>query len=255
MFGLSQLYQLRGRVGRSKRQAYAYFLLDNNRELTENAKKRLEVLNNLNKLGSGFTLANRDLDIRGAGNLLGEEQSGYIKEVGVELYQSMLQESILMLQSGCDLDEFGKKEIQINLAVPTLIPDYYISDSDLRLEIYRRIGNIKDKSEIFNIEYELSDRFGVIPIELRNLLTLIKIKLICFDLNIDKIDVGPFGFTFSFFNNKCNNSEKLLGFLNSKNSVKIKPDGKIVILKKWKNEKNRTEDIANFFDLMKDSLI
>ncbi len=255
LFGLSQLYQLRGRVGRSKRQAYAYFLLDNNRALTENAKKRLEVLNNINKLGSGFTLANRDLDIRGAGNLLGEEQSGYIKEVGVELYQSMLQESILMLKSGCDLDEFGKKEIQINLAVPALIPDYYISDSDLRLEIYKKIGNIKNESEIFNMEYELSDRFGVIPIELRNLLTLIKIKLICFDLNIEKIDVGPFGFTFSFFNNKCNNPEKLVNFLNSKNDIKIKPDGKIVILKKWKNEKNRTEDIANFFDLMKNNLI
>ncbi len=229
--------------------------MDNNRALTENAKKRLEVLNNLNKLGSGFTLANRDLDIRGAGNLLGEEQSGYIKEVGVELYQSMLQESILMLKSGCELYEFGKKEIQINLAVPALIPDYYISDSDLRLEIYREIGNIKNEDEIFNIEYELSDRFGGIPIELRNLLTLIKIKLICFELNIEKIDVGPFGFTFSFFNNRCNNPEKLINFLNTKKNIKIKPDGKVVILKTWKNEKTRTECIANFFDLMKTSFV
>ena len=261
LFGLSQLYQLRGRVGRSKRQAYAYFLLDKNRLLSENAKKRLEVLNNLNKLGSGFILANRDLDIRGAGNLLGEEQSGYIKEVGVELYQSMLQESILMLKSGCNLDEVGKKEIQINLAVPALIPDYYISDSDLRLEIYRKIGNIDNEKEIFNMEYELSDRFGSIPIELRNLLILIKIKLICFDLNIEKIDVGPFGFTFSFFNNKCEFPEKLINFLNNNTTrkyykdIKLKPDGKIIILKKWKTEKNRTEDVSNFFALMKENTI
>lgn len=261
LFGLSQLYQLRGRVGRSKRQAYAYFLLDANRPLTQNAKKRLEVLNNLNKLGAGFTLANRDLDIRGAGNLLGEEQSGYIKEVGVELYQSMLQESILMLKSGCNIDEIGKKEIQINLAVPALIPDYYISDSDLRLEIYRKIGNVNNENDIFNIEYELSDRFGSIPIELRNLLTLIKIKLNCFDLNIEKIDVGPFGFIFSFFNNKPNNLGKLIDFLNSGiikkyyDNIKIKPNGKIVILQKWKNEMHRTEDIYRFFDLMKAEVI
>lgn len=256
LFGLSLLYQLRGRVGRSKRQAYAYFLLDNNRTLTENAQKRIEAINKLNKLGSGFTLANRDLDIRGAGNLLGEEQSGYIKEVGVELYQSMLQEAILMLKSGGNIEEIDKKETQINLAVPALIPDYYISDSDLRLELYRKIGNITSINEISNIEYELSDRFGIIPREVRNLLILIKIKISCLDLNIEKIDVGSSGLTFSFFDNKCADPEKLVKFLNSDaikkfaDEIKVRPDHKIVILKKWKNEKERTENVEMFFETL-----
>ncbi|MBQ3946863.1 MAG: DEAD/DEAH box helicase, partial [Alphaproteobacteria bacterium] len=153
LFGLSQLYQLRGRVGRSKRQAYAYLLLDEARVLSDTAKKRLEVLENLNKLGAGFSLASYDLDIRGAGNLLGEEQSGYIKEVGVELYQSMLQEAILMLKSGHQGQFSNKHEVQINLGVPALIPEYYINDSALRLEMYRRIGSLDTETAVDAMEY------------------------------------------------------------------------------------------------------
>ena len=249
LFGLSQLYQLRGRVGRSKRQAYAYLLLDKTKVLNDTAKKRLEVLSNLNKLGAGFNLASHDLDIRGAGNLLGEEQSGYIKEIGVELYQSMLQEAILMLKSGQHEEQSNKREIQINLGVPALIPEYYISDSALRLEMYRRIGAIDTETAVEAMEYELSDRFGVIPFEVTNLLILIKIRLLCMANNIEKLDIGTNGIIFSFYENKCKNIEGLMKFLNSgvvsenSGSFKIRNDQKIVILKKWKDIVSRTNDV------------
>ena len=249
LFGLSQLYQLRGRVGRAKRQAYAYLLLDKTRVLSDNAKKRLEVLSHLNKLGNGFNLAAYDLDLRGAGNLLGEEQSGYIKEVGVELYQSMLQEAILMLKSGTREQQSNKREIQINLGIPTLIPEYYISDSALRLEMYRRIGGLGTENAIDAMEYELSDRFGAIPFETKNLLILIKIKLLCLANNIEKLDVGANGITFAFHENKCKSLEGLMQFLNSRvvaedsGSFKILNDQKIVILKKWNNIAARTNSV------------
>ena len=249
LFGLSQLYQLRGRVGRSKRQAYAYLLLDNSGVLSETAKKRLEVLNNLNKFGSGFNLASYDLDIRGAGNLLGEEQSGYIKEVGVELYQSMLREAILMLKAGGDISQFDKKDVQINLGVPVLIPENYISDSALRLEIYRRIGGLDSEGNVDVMEYELFDRFGGIPFETKNLLTLIRIKIHCLRSNVSKLDVGSNGITFSFLENKCSSVKGLMNFLHSEcvsedfGSFKIRNDQKIVILKKWKDVSSRTNSV------------
>ncbi len=249
LFGLSQLYQLRGRVGRAKRQAYAYLLLDKSKVLSDAAKKRLDVLSNLNKLGTGFNLASYDLDIRGAGNLLGEEQSGYIKEVGVELYQSMLQEAILMLKSGEQKQQSNKSEIQINLGIPALIPEYYIGDSALRLEMYRRIGALDTESAVDAMEYELSDRFGAIPFETRNLLILIKIKLLCLENNVEKLDVGSNGITFSFHENKCKSIEGLMKFLNSSvvaedsGSFKIRNDQKIVILKKWKDIVARTNSV------------
>lgn len=250
LFGLSQLYQLRGRVGRSKRQAYAYFLMVSDKILTKDAKKRMDVLNNLNKLGSGFNLASYDMDIRGAGNLLGDEQSGYIKEVGVELYQSMLQEAILMLKAGGNINQdLEKLEPQINLGCPVFIPDFYIEDSNLRLEIYRKIGRLSNQNEIDMMEFELNDRFGMIPYETKNLLTLIKIKINCQKANVEKLDVGPSGITFSFFENRCKSVDGLMKFLKSDEvksydgSAKIRTDHKIVISKKWKSSKERTEDI------------
>ncbi|MBQ7524384.1 MAG: transcription-repair coupling factor [Alphaproteobacteria bacterium] len=249
LFGLSQLYQLRGRVGRSKRQAYAFLLLDANRPLTENAKKRLAVLEDLNKLGAGFSLAARDLDIRGAGNLLGEEQSGYIKEVGVELYQSMLQEAILMLKAGKDVAQLNKKDVHISLGVPALIPDCYIPDPALRLEMYRRIGALRDEGEVDAMVYELADRFGQLPPETKNLLLLMRIKAHCVTANIAKLDVGSSGFIFSFFDNECKNPAALLELANSEamksddGSLKLRPDGKVIINKKWKSTTHRTTSI------------
>jgi transcription-repair coupling factor (superfamily II helicase) len=255
LFGLSQLYQLRGRVGRSKRQAYAYLLLEEQNILTENAKKRLKVLQNLNKLGSGFSLANYDLDIRGGGNLFGEEQSGYIKEVGIELYQSMFQETILMLKAGNSNIEYTERyhEPQINLDIPVFIPSSYIKDSNLRLEIYRKIGALNDEGDVDVMSYELSNRFGEIPQEAKNLLTLITIRVNCVVLNIEKVDVGHSGLTFSFFGDRCNNIDGLLNFLKSDavmkygGIAKIREDKKIVIIKKWKNVEDRTADICELF--------
>lgn len=249
LFGLSQLYQLRGRVGRSKRQAFAYLLLEKSKILGDTAQKRLEVLSSLNKLGAGFNLASYDLDIRGAGNLLGEEQSGYIKEVGVELYQSMLKEAILMLKAGESTEQENKKDIHINLGVPVLIPEEYIPDSALRLEIYRRIGNLSSENAVDGMEYELADRFGNIPFETKNLLSLIRIKIHCISANIDKLDVGTNGITFSFIENTCENIDGLMKFLNSETvsedsgNFKIRNDQKIVILKKWKEVNSRTHSV------------
>ncbi|MDR2459132.1 MAG: transcription-repair coupling factor [Holosporales bacterium] len=249
LFGLSQIYQLRGRVGRSTRQAYAYLLLDPHRTVTDNAMARLDVLQKLNTLGSGVNLANYDLELRGPGNLLGSDQSGFIVEVGVELYQSMLQEAILMLKAGFDEVPPEKKNPKISLGVPVLIPDSYIQDINLRLETYRRIGALKDEEDVYCMEFELSDRFGRIPYETRNLLDLMRIKINCVAANIEKLDVAARGLTFSFFENKCCNTGALLSFLHSDivkvycGNAKVRPDHRIVIVKNWPSIAERTLDV------------
>ena len=165
MFGLAQLYQLRGRVGRSKTRAYAYFTTPPGKALTEMAEKRLKVLQSLDTLGAGFSLASHDLDIRGGGNLLGEEQSGHIREVGFELYQSMLEEAVAQLKGG-DLEgpqEQWSPNISLGLAV--LIPESYVADLPLRLNLYRRLSNLVTRAEIDDFGNELVDRFGTRPEE------------------------------------------------------------------------------------------
>ncbi|MDR3224024.1 MAG: DEAD/DEAH box helicase [Holosporales bacterium] len=240
LFGLSQLYQLRGRVGRSSRQAYAHLLLDENRKLTESAQRRLEILQKLNTIGSGFRLASYDLDIRGAGNLLGEEQSGYVRDVGVDLYQSMLQEAVLMLKSGEEVSNTEKNDPQINLGIPVFIPDNYIPDPSVRLDIYRKIGNIDSEQNVDVMEFNLIDKFGQIPQETKNLLTLIKVKINCIRANIDKLDVASKGLTFSFFENKYHDVPALLNLFKT---AKVRNDNKIVILKNWRNISERTTDV------------
>ncbi|HJR83037.1 MAG TPA: transcription-repair coupling factor, partial [Sphingomicrobium sp.] len=161
-FGLAQLYQLRGRVGRAKVRAYAYLTTPADRSITEGAQKRLQVLANLDSLGAGFQLASHDLDIRGAGNLLGDEQSGHIKEVGFELYQSMLEDAIVEQKAGgiAPREEFTP---QINVDVPILIPEDYVPDLDLRMGLYRRLGELDDKHGVESFAAELIDRFGPLP--------------------------------------------------------------------------------------------
>lgn len=246
LFGLSQLYQLRGRVGRrSKIQAYAYMFLPEKKKLTADAEKRFNVIQQLDKLGSGFTLASYDLDIRGAGNVIGDEQSGYIKEVGVELYQDMLERAILMKDS----EEFSP---QINIGVPILIPESYISDNNLRMATYRRIGDLTTQSDIDNLEIELSDRFGQIPYELQNLLTVIKIKLRCVVANIERIDVGKNGVLISFFENMPKSPEKIFDFVDTyKEIVKLRSDQKLIIYRKWESVSDRTKDIFKIVNLIK----
>jgi len=241
-FGLAQLYQLRGRVGRSKTRAYAYMTTPADRVTTETADKRLKVLSDLDTLGAGFQLASHDLDIRGAGNLVGDEQSGHIKEVGFELYQSMLEEAILEAKAG-GADKIVMKESwspQINVEAPILIPEDYVPDLDLRMGLYRRINELEDKGHIEAFAAELIDRFGKLPEPTQNLLTLIEVKLNCRRAGIAKIDVGPRGALVHFHNDECPNLPGLLAYVQKVGPVaKLRPDSKLVIQRVWGDPKAR----------------
>jgi transcription-repair coupling factor (superfamily II helicase) len=234
-FGLAQLYQLRGRVGRSKTRAYAYFTYEANRLLTEAAQKRLQVLANLESLGAGFQLATHDLDIRGAGNLLGDEQSGHIKEVGFELYQSMLEEAILEAKSG-GASRVSARDFspQINVDAPVLIPEEYVPDLDLRMSLYRRLNELEGAQEIESFAAELIDRFGKLPDETDNLLKIIEVKLNCRKACIAKLDVGPKGALVHFFNDHFPDLEGLITYVQHlKGAAKLRPDQKLVITRNW----------------------
>ena len=236
MFGLAQLYQIRGRVGRSKARAYAYLTTKPRAKLTTTAEKRLRVLGSLDSLGAGFTLASQDLDIRGAGNLLGEEQSGQINEVGYELYQSMLEEAIAKIKSG-ELE--GVQEIdgqwapQINLGVPVLIPEVYVPDLDVRLGLYRRLSDLHTKVELEGFAAELIDRFGKLPKEVNTLLLVVRIKDMCKRAGIARLDGGPKGATIQFHNDKFANPAGLVEFIHAQHGHAKVRDNKIVVRRDW----------------------
>ena len=240
MFGLSQLYQIRGRVGRSKLRAYAFFTTEPRKKLTPQAEKRLRVLGALDALGAGFTLASQDLDIRGAGNLLGEEQSGQVREVGFELYQEMLHEAIAKLQSGeIEMADDGEWSPQINLGVPVLIPEAYVPDLDVRLGLYRRLSNLEKKVEMEGFAAELIDRFGPLPPEIETLMLVVRIKALCKRAGISKLDGGPKGATVQFHNDKYANPAGLVQFLHDQNGLGKVKDNRIVVRRDWSTEKNR----------------
>jgi transcription-repair coupling factor (superfamily II helicase) len=235
-FGLAQLYQLRGRVGRAKTRAYAYFTTPAGRVTTESAEKRLQVLANLDSLGAGFQLASHDLDIRGAGNLVGDEQSGHIKEVGFELYQSMLEEAIVVAKSGGTEIPEAKQDFSPNITVdaPILIPEDYVLDLDLRMGLYRRINEIEDKAGIEAFAAEMIDRFGPLPEPTRNLIDVIGIKLDCKAARIARLDVGAKGALVTFADGGFPNVKGLLAYLERlKDTAKLRPDQKLVITRNW----------------------
>lgn len=245
MFGLSQLYQLRGRIGRAKQRGYCYLTLPPNRNIGEAAKKRLEVMQTLDSLGAGFTLASHDLDIRGAGNLLGEEQSGHIKEVGVELYQRMLEEAVAAARDDYaeDVEETWSPTINIGAAV--LIPEGYVSDLPVRLGLYRRLSGLKDRAELDAFAVELIDRFGSLPEAVENLLKVVEIKQHCRKAGIEKIDAGPKGAVIAFRNNSFANPQGLVGFIQkSLNTIKLRPDHKLVVMRAWETPKQRIKGVA-----------
>src|SRR5476651_605802 len=213
MFGLSQLYQLRGRVGRSKLRAYALLTLPAEKKITAQAERRLKVLQSLDTLGAGFQLASHDLDIRGAGNLLGEEQSGHIKEVGFELYQQMLEEAVLSLKAGITAPVADKWSPQITIGTPVLIPEDYVADLSVRLALYRRLAEIEDEREIESFAAELVDRFGKLPQEVEHLLQIVAIKALCRRCNVEKLEAGPKGVVLSFRDNNFTNPDGLLGHI------------------------------------------
>ncbi|MCB1485358.1 MAG: transcription-repair coupling factor, partial [Hyphomicrobiaceae bacterium] len=234
MFGLAQLYQLRGRVGRSKTRAYAYFTTPPGQKLTEGAEKRLKVLQSLDTLGAGFSLASHDLDIRGAGNLLGEEQSGHIREVGFELYQSMLEEAVAAMKGG-DLEEAADKwspEIQLGMSI--LIPETYVTDLQLRLGLYRRLAGLEKRADIDAFAAELVDRFGEMPEEVGHLLDVMEVKGLCRAAGIAKVDAGSKGAVITLYRNTFANPEGLIQLVqSSRGSLKVMPDQRLVQKADW----------------------
>ena len=234
MFGLAQLYQLRGRVGRSKTRAYAYFTVPAAKALSEGAEKRLKVLQSLDTLGAGFALASRDLDLRGAGNLLGQEQSGHIREVGFELYQSMLEEAIANLKDGLGAEAEETWSPQIAIGTAVLIPETYVSDLDLRLGLYRRLSSLETKSDIDSFAGELVDRFGPLPDEVGYLLEVMEIKGLCRKANIAQVDAGPKGVSIAFRAKSFPNPSGLIWFIHeNSDSAKVTPDQKFVYKAEW----------------------
>jgi transcription-repair coupling factor (superfamily II helicase) len=234
MFGLAQIYQLRGRVGRAKLRAYALLTLPANRKITPQAERRLKVLQSLDTLGAGFQLASHDLDIRGAGNLLGDEQSGHIKEVGYELYQQMLEEAVLSLKAGITAPAADKWSPQITIGTPVLIPEDFVADLPVRLGLYRRLSEIEDDRDIESFGAELVDRFGPLPEEVDYLLQVVAIKALCRRANVERIDAGPKGIVLSFRDNIFANPEGLIAYIaKHPEGARIRPDMKVVLFDEW----------------------
>ncbi|PID35642.1 MAG: transcription-repair coupling factor [Rhodobacterales bacterium] len=252
MFGLAQLYQIRGRVGRAKTRAYCYLTTKPRAPLTPNAERRLKVLGSIDTLGAGFALASQDLDIRGAGNLVGEEQSGQMREVGFELYQSMLEEAIGKIKAGeleglTQADE--KWAPQINLGVPVLIPAEYVPDLDVRLGLYRRLSGLSTKVELEGFAAELIDRFGKLPKEVNTLLLIVRVKAMCKKAGIARLDGGPKGATVSFHNDKFANPAGLVEFLEAQRGLAKIRDNKVVIRRDWSSDADK---IKGAFSIARD---
>ncbi|TVQ84570.1 MAG: transcription-repair coupling factor [Micavibrio sp.] len=249
MFGLAQLYQIRGRIGRSKQRGYAYLTYDEKKPLTKTALQRLQVLDRLDTLGAGFQLASHDLDIRGAGNLLGEDQSGHIREIGVELYQKMLEEAVAEIRlrqagGGTAAEEGARPEWtpQINLGIAVMIPERYVSDLHLRLSLYRRLGTLATEQEIEGFAAEMIDRFGDLPEEVENLLETITIKYLCRRAGVEKLEAGPKGATVSFYKNEFANVESLVAYIaEAAGTVKLRGDQSLVFVRSWHEAAQRIE--------------
>ena len=236
MFGLSQLYQLRGRVGRSKTRAYAYLTTPPEKPITESAEKRLKVLQSLDSLGAGFQLASHDLDIRGGGNLLGDEQSGHIREIGVELYQQMLEDAVAELRAGRaeEIADARSWSPQINAGAAVLIPEAYVPDLNVRLAMYRRLSEAERPEDREALAAELIDRFGPLPEEAGQLLKVVAIKGLCRQANVAKIDVGPKGAVVAFRDDRFENPAGLVAMVQRRpQDWKLRPDHKLVVKGEW----------------------
>jgi transcription-repair coupling factor (superfamily II helicase) len=245
MFGLAQVYQLRGRVGRSKLRAYALLTLPANRRITPAAERRLKVLQSLDTLGAGFQLASHDLDIRGAGNLLGDEQSGHIKEVGYELYQQMLEEAVMSLKAGITAPAADKWSPQITIGTAVLIPEDYVADLPVRLALYRRLAEIEEDRDIEAFAAELVDRFGPLPGEVEHLLQVVGIKALCRRANVERIEVGPKGAVLSFRDNIFANPEGLIAYISKHpDGARVRPDQKVVFFDEWDSPAQRLHGAA-----------
>lgn len=250
-FGLAALYQLRGRVGRGKQRAYAYLTYTAGKRLSETAQKRLNVMQSLDQLGAGFTLASHDLDIRGAGNLLGDDQSGHIREIGVALYQKMLGDAVRARRAGETgaqvADDDFSPQISVGLAV--LIPDTYVHDLTVRLDLYRRIGALQTPLEIEQMKAELNDRFGPYPDEVANLFDVVALKIAAKQANIDKIEAGERGATVSFYRDTFKNPAGLVAFMGTQmGTVRLRPDQKVIVMRPWKTPRERLDGVRRLIE-------
>ena len=251
MFGLAQLYQLRGRVGRSKSRAYALFTVPAERTLTGTADRRLKILQSLDTLGAGFQLASHDLDLRGAGNLLGEEQSGHIREVGYELYQEMLEEAVASLKAGGDEPADGHWSPQITIGMAVMIPESYVADLQLRLGLYKRLADLEEDQAIEAFAAELIDRFGRLPEEVEHLIDIVRIKALCRRANVEKVDVGPKGAVIGFRDNVFANPTGLLRWIQLEGSLaRVRPDQKIVLIRDWEITAKRLKGTATLLTIL-----
>jgi transcription-repair coupling factor (superfamily II helicase) len=244
-FGLAGLYQLRGRVGRGKLRGYAYLTYAANAALSQTAKQRLEVIQTLEQLGAGFQLASHDMDIRGSGNLLGEEQSGHVREVGVELYQQMLEDAVATARAGGGEAASDERWTpQINLGLSVLIPETYVTDLNVRLGLYRRLADIADAGEVEPMAAEIIDRFGPLPPEVENLLQTVAIKQICRKAGVAKIDAAPRGAVIAFHKDRFARPDRLLPWIAKQTgTVQVRPDQKLVVMRAWDDPMYRLEGV------------
>jgi transcription-repair coupling factor (superfamily II helicase) len=253
MFGLAQLYQLRGRIGRSKLRAYAYLTLPEKKKLAPTALRRLEVMQTLDTLGAGFQLASHDLDIRGAGNLLGDEQSGHIREVGIELYQHMLEEAVAAARTADGGGPMREEEWspQITIGTPVLIPETYVADLSVRLGLYRRIAGLADRRESEAFAAELIDRFGPLPAEVENLLQIIAIKRLCREAGVERVEAGPKGAVITLRGNRFANPAGLVELIQKHaGTLRLRPDQKLVYLRNWDDEVARLKGVAGLLQTL-----
>jgi transcription-repair coupling factor (superfamily II helicase) len=250
-YGLAQLYQLRGRVGRSHHQAYAYFLVPSEKLMTSNAKKRIDAISSLNSLGSGFTLASYDLDIRGSGEILGKEQSGNIQKIGLSLYSELLDKTVNSIKNGNlqiePTDLF--QQCEINLHTSSIIPDSYIYDVKERLVIYKRISSAENKQELESIQVELINRFGLIPIEVKNLFAITKIKLYANSFDIKKIELSDKEGFIIFKDNPNINQKNILDLITTQpQNYKLSSSNKLCINKQFTNDSDRFQFIQTLLN-------
>lgn len=247
-FGLAQLHQLRGRVGRSHHQAYAYLLTPPPKIMTKDAERRLDALENLDNLGAGFILATHDLEIRGAGELLGNEQSGQIESIGFSLYMELLDAAVKALKEGREpsLEELTQQQADIELRVPALLPDDYLGDVNMRLSFYKRIAAAESKAELDELKVELIDRFGLLPDATKNLLQITELRLLVEPLNVVRIDAGTQGGFIEFSAKAQVNPDKFIQLI-QKEPIVYRFDGpfKFKFMKDLSDNKVRLEFVVD----------
>ena len=245
-FGLSQLYQLRGRIGRANIEAYCYYTVSDFNSITDTANQRLNLLKKLDSRGSSFNLASHDLEIRGSGNIIGDQQSGHIREIGLELYHRLLKEKIIELRSDFHTID-AEWSPQINLGLNVLIPEQYVPNLNTRLYFYRRLAYLNNTSELREIRDEMLDRFGIIPDEVAHLLKITELRIICKNLGIEKFDLGTRGLTIKFRNNQFHKTNELVELISRKKyDLKLRSDQTLVYNFNKSGEKQRISKAFHF---------